>query len=349
MKKYNIIIVFCILLVFAVIFGFCSSSASGSSSSQGEENIEEGMEENLKDSVLSAVHFIRPPYIPEEVEFAGEVLPLYLFEVRESLERELIVNMNFHSSTLQHIKKITRFFPVIEPILAANGIPDDFKYLAVIESDLMNKVSPRGATGFWQFMKAAGTENGLEINAEVDERYNVEKSTVAACKYLKKAYRVFGNWTMVAASYNMGVGGLSSQVKRQQCNNYYALLLNDETARYIYRIAAVKLILSDNRRYGFYVPDNERYKPVPYTEVTVNTAVPDLVDFAFKNQTNYKMLKYLNPWLRDSKLTNASKKTYIIKIPAEGFRGDLNHRINKKEAEDIEEAGENSNIEDINK
>jgi hypothetical protein len=198
-------------------------------------------------------------------------------------------------------------------------------------------------------MKAAATENGLEMNAEVDERYHVEKSTVAACKYLKGAYRVFGNWTMVAASYNMGVGGLSAQVKRQQCNNYYDLLLNDETARYIYRIAAVKLILSDNRCYGFFVPEDERYKPIPYTEVEVKMAVTDLVDFAFKNQTNYKMLKYLNPWLRDNKLTNAAKKPYIVKIPAEGFRGDLTHRINKTEAEKIEEAGENSKIEDINK
>ena len=345
MKKYHIIVASCVLIAFAVIFGFCSSSISGSAKSQ--------IDENTNDSTNSAhnasVHLVSLPYIPERVEFAGEPLPLNMFDVYESLEREMIVVMNFHSSTIQHIKKSARFFPVIEPILAANGIPDDFKYLAVIESDLMNKISPRGATGFWQFMKAAATENGLEINAEVDDRYNVEKSTVAACKYLKGAYRVFGNWTMVAASYNMGVGGLSNQVKRQQCNNYYDLLLNDETTRYIYRIAAEKLILSDTRRYGFFVPEDERYKPIPYTEVEVNTAVNDLVEFAFKNQTNYKMLKYLNPWLRDSKLTNAAKKTYRVKIPAEGFRGDLSHRIDRKEADKIDEAGENSNLEDINK
>ena len=269
--------------------------------------------------------------------------------MRESLERELIVNMNFHSNTLQYLKRITRFFPVIEPILAENGIPDDFKYLSLIESDFMNRVSPRGATGFWQFMKAAAKDYGLEMTPEVDERYHLEKSTVAACRYLKDAYKIFDNWTMVAASYNMGKAGLTSQVKRQQCNYYYDLLLNDETARYIYRIAAVKLILNDPQKYGFYVPENEKYQPIPYTEVKVNTTVTDFADFAFKYQTNYKMLKYLNPWLRDNKLTNASRKTYTVKIPAEGFRGDITHRINEKEAEKIEEARENSTLEDINK
>jgi hypothetical protein len=291
-------------------------------------------------------HLITSPHIPEKVEFAGELLPLDFFDVRESLERELIVNMNFHSSTLQYLKRITRYFPVIEPILAANGIPDDFKYLALIESDLMNKVSPKGATGFWQFMKAAASDYKLEVNAEVDERYHFEKSTEAACRYLNDAYRVFGNWTMAAASYNMGRGGLSNQVKRQQCNYYYDLLLNDETMRYIYRIAAVKLIMCDPQKYGFYVPEDEKYRAIPYTEVEVKTAA-DWVDFAFKHQTNYKMLKYLNPWLRDNKLTNTARKTYIVKIPAEGFRGDTQHRIDEKEAEKVEDASKKSNLSEV--
>jgi len=291
------------------------------------------------DSVLVHFHWISTPHVPEKVDFAGEPVPLNFFDVRESLERELIVNMNFHSNTLQCIKRISRYFPVIEPILAANGIPDDFKYLAMIESDLMNKVSPKGATGFWQFMPSAASDYKLEVNAEVDERYDVEKSTVAACKYLNDAYKIFGNWTMAAASYNMGKGGLSSRVKHQQCNYYYDLLLNDETSRYIYRIVAVKTIMSDPQKYGFFVSNIEKYQPVPYTEVEVKTAVADLVDFAFKHQTNYKMLKYLNPWLRDSKLTNSAKKTYLVKIPAEGFRGDTLHRIDEKEAEKIEKAG----------
>ena len=328
MKKFSLV-AFCILLLFAVIFGFCFSSSYSPP-----------VEEMPIDSVVSAplsVHWVTTPHIPEKVEFAGEPLPLEYFDVRESLERELIVNMNFHSSTLQYLKRITRFFPVIEPILAANGIPDDFKYLSLIESDLMNKVSPAGATGFWQFMKAAAADYGLAVNSEIDERYDVEKSTVAACRYLNDAYKIFGNWTMAAASYNMGKAGLSAQVKRQKCNNYYDLLLNDETQRYMYRIAAVKLILNDPQKYGFHVPENEKYCPIPYTEVEVKTAVDDWAEFAFKHQTNYKMLKYLNPWLRDIKLTNAARKTYTVKIPAEGFRGDTQHRIDEKEAEKIEE------------
>jgi hypothetical protein len=330
------VIAFSLLLVLAAVFGFCSSSSSNPSGDVSGDSIP-----------ASSFHRISSPYIPEKVEFAGEAMPLHLFDVRESLERELIVNMNFHSNTLQYLKKISRYFPVIEPILAANGIPNDFKYLSLIESDLMNRVSPRGAVGFWQFMKGAAVDYGLEVSAEVDERYHIEKSTAAACKYLNEAHRIFGNWTMAAASYNMGKGGLSKQVKRQQCDYYYDLLLNEETMRYVYRIAAVKLILNDPQKYGFRVSEKEKYQVIPYTEVDVKTAIADWADFAFKRRTNYKMLKYLNPWLRDHKLTNAARKTYVVKIPAEGFRGDAQHRIDEKEAEKIEEAVEKSKPDDI--
>jgi len=244
-------------------------------------------------------------------------VPVHFFDVRESLERELIVNMNFHSNTLQCIKRSGRFFPVIEPILAAHGIPDDFKYLAVIESDLMNRVSPRGAAGFWQFMRATAPDYGLEVSAEVDERYHLEKATAAACKYLLEAYRAFGNWTMAAASYNMGRGGLSAQATQQKSNNYYDLFLNDETSRFIFRIVAVKIIMSDPKKYGFYIPEEEMYQPIPVVEVEVNTAVPDLVEFALRHNTNYKLLKILNPWLRDNKLNSAARKKYVVNIPAE--------------------------------
>ena len=315
MKKFPIIVLG-LLLVFAAVFGFCSSSPSSTSSTS--QHVDEDVIVN--DDILPQNRWTTSPLIPEKVEFAGEPVPLNFFDVRESLQRELIVNMNFHSSTLQYLKRVTRYFPVIEKILAENGIPDDFKYLALIESDLRNRVSPAGATGFWQFMRATAPDYGLEVNAEVDERYHFEKSTVAACKYLHDAYRVFGNWTMSAASYNMGRGGLSAQVKRQKCDDYYNLLLNEETSRYIFRIVAVKLILTDPKEYGFYVADEDKYRPIPYTEVAVNAAVPDLVEFAFKHNTNYKMLKYLNPWLRDTKLTNAKRKTYMVKIPAEGAR-----------------------------
>jgi len=310
MKRYPLI-AFGLLVVFVAVFGFCSSSLF---------HQVEVVSNDSNDSIMLHIHWISTPMVPEKVEFAGEPMPLDFFDVRESLERELIVNTNFHSNTLQCIKRISRYFPVIEPILAANGIPDDFKYLALIESDLMNKVSPKGATGFWQFMKDTASEYKLEVNAEIDERYHLEKSTLAACNYLNEAYQVFNNWTMVAASYNMGKNGLSAQVKRQQCNSYYDLLLNDETARYIYRIAAMKIIMSDPKKYGFLVPDNEKYQPVPFTEVEIKTTVTDWVEFASIHQTNYKILKYLNPWLRDNKLTNTAKKTYRVKIPAEGIR-----------------------------
>lgn len=324
MKKFSIT-AFGLLLAVFVIFGFCTSSSFGHF--ENDATVDDSIPLRLTTS----------PYIPEKVDFAGEPMPLTLFDVRESLERELMVNMNFHSNTLQYLKRTARYFPVIEQILAENGVPDDFKYLSLIESDFMNKVSPKGATGFWQFMKGAAADYGLEVNNEVDERYHIEKSTVAACKYLKDAYRIYGNWTMAAASYNMGKAGLNRQIKRQQCDYYYDLLLNDETMRYIYRISAVKLLLNDPAKYGFYVPENEKYQVIPCTEVEVKTTVSDWTVFAFNHQTNYKILKYLNPWLRDNKLTNPSRKSYMVKIPSKGFRGDTKHRIDEGQAEKIEE------------
>ena len=327
MKVFRVAV--CIMLpISAAVFGFCASSSSPDQS------------ECVTNNGNLFVQTVSSPEVPERADFAGEPMPLEYFDVRESLERELIVNMNFHSNTIQYLKRVTRYFPIIEPILKANGVPDDFKYLSLIESDFMNRVSPKGATGFWQFMKAVAPDYGLEVNNEVDERYHIEKSTEAACKYLNEAYGIFGNWTMAAASYNMGKSGLSKQVRRQQCNYYYDLLLSEETMRYIYRIAAVKLILNDPEKYGFDVPESEKYQVIPYTEVTVKTAIADWTDFAFRHGTNYKMLKYLNPWLRDVKLANSAKKTYVIKIPDEGFRGDLKHKITDAEAEKIEQESE---------
>ena len=323
MKKYYVIVTSSILLSIAVIFVLCSSSTT--------ESI--GSKTPACDSIstTSAAHKFRSPYIPEEVDFAGERLPLEYFDVRECFEREMISLMNFHSSMMLNIKRVTMFFPIIEPILASYDIPDDFKYLSLVESDLRNRISPAGATGYWQFMEAAAKEYKLEISAEVDERYHLEKSTEAACKYLKAAHKSYGNWTMAAASYNMGRGGLNRQVQRQLCDNYYDLLLNEETTRYIYRIAAMKLIVGNPQQYGFDIPESEKYQPVPCTEIKVNTSQPDLVEFAYKNKTNYKMLKLLNPWLRDVKLTNAAKKEYIIKIPVDGYRDAMQHRIAVKE------------------
>ncbi|MDR3094647.1 MAG: lytic transglycosylase domain-containing protein [Bacteroidales bacterium] len=271
-----------------------------------------------KDEREPPEHKSESPYFPSEVNFAEEPMPIELYDVHEALERELIVNMNFHSSTIQYLKRSNRYFPVIEKILAENGVPDDFKYLSLIESDFMNRVSPKGATGFWQFMKDAAKDYGLEVNSEVDERYHLEKSTVAACKYLKNAYSQFGNWTMAAASYNMGTAGLSKQSKQQMNSDYYNLLLHEETMRYLYRIVAVKLILSNPESYGFYIPENERYNPIQYTEEEIKKPVDDWAVFAKEHGTNYKYLKALNPWLRDTKLLNPTKKTYVIKIPKNG-------------------------------
>lgn len=267
--------------------------------------------------------YIMLPSMPSEMDFSGEPVPLKVFDVRESLQKELIVNMNFHSSTLQWLIRAGRYFPVIVPILREEGVPEDFKFLCLIESDLVNKVSAAGATGYWQLMKASGTQLGLEITTEVDERYHLEKSTRAACSYLKDMYRTFGSWTMAAASYNVGKTGLTTSVKKQRTSNYYDLLLNEETARYVFRILAAKVIMNDPERYGFHVDQDAIYKPIPYTTVEVTGKVPSFTQFALDNGTSYKLLKVLNPWLRDTFLTNKSGAVYQIQIPESGFRESL--------------------------
>ncbi len=252
---------------------------------------------------------------PTQMAFAEERVPLEIIDVQEKLDRELLVNTYWQSQTLLFNKRANRWFPVIEPILAENGIPDDFKYLALIESGLTNVVSPAGATGFWQIMKTTGREFGLEINNEVDERYHVEKATAAACRYLNESYEKYGSWTMAAASYNVGMTGLKKQTKRQLANNYYDLLLNEETGRYVYRILAIKEIIEKPAQYGFHFRPKDLYPPYQTYTVTIDTAVESFADFSNQEQINYKILKILNPWLRDAYLTNPKKKTYEIKLP----------------------------------
>jgi len=258
--------------------------------------------------------------IPEKIEFAGEPVPLEYFDVKESLERELLINTYWHSQTTLLIKKSTRYFGLIEPILKKNNIPDDFKYLAVAESGFSNTPSPAGAVGFWQFVPATAKDYGLEVNEEIDERYHIEKSTEAACKFLRESYNVYKTWTMAAASYNVGRRALNKQIQRQYTNYYYDILLNEETARYLFRIVALKLILTNPQKYGFRLSQKDNYQPFAYTELSMNGSIEDLAKFAFEKGTNYKILKILNPWLRDSFLTNAAHKTYIIKIPVAGIR-----------------------------
>jgi membrane-bound lytic murein transglycosylase D len=258
--------------------------------------------------------------LPEKLDFAGESVPMDQLDVRERLDRELLVNTYWHSNTLLCIKRAARWFPVVEPILEANGVPEDFKYLAVIESGFTNVVSPAGASGFWQFMEATGKEFKLEINDQVDERYHVEKATQAACKYLKEAYAKYGSWSMAAASYNMGIGGPIRQMERQQQNAYWDLLLNDETGRYVYRILAMKYIMNNADQYGFVIRPSDLYEPFQYTTVTVDSSITDLATFAKQFSVSYKALKLLNPWLRQSYLKNKERKSYSIKIPKQDIQ-----------------------------
>jgi hypothetical protein len=263
------------------------------------------------ESVMAAASWA----LPDSVMFAGETMPLQNFDTRESLDRELNATAYRHGSTLLTIKRAGRYFPEIEKILRENDIPEDFKYLACAESDLSNVISPAGATGFWQIMEDTGKEYGMTINKEIDDRYNLEKSTRFACSFFKKAYERYGSWTMAAASYNNGFNGLDEQVGIQKETNYYNLLLNEETARYIFRIAALKLVMSEPSKYGFVIMPEDTYRPVPYTEVKVDTSVTSFEQFARHFDTNYKMLKFHNPWLRKPFLTNNDGREYIIRVP----------------------------------
>jgi membrane-bound lytic murein transglycosylase D len=259
------------------------------------------------------------PNQPEQIGFAGEKMPLDQQDINERFDRELLVNTYWQSQTVLFIKKAHKYFPIIEPILKTEGIPDDFKYLAIAESGLANVVSHSGATGFWQIMKATGKENGLLINKEIDERYHLIKSTKAACNYLNEAYEKFGSWTLAAASYNMGMTGLQKQMNRQNAKNYYDLLLNTETARYVFRIAAIKEILSNQKTYGFHIREKDLYNLPPLRHVLLDSSVTNFANYAEKLNLNYKILKEYNPWLRQEELKNESNFAYFIDVPEEGY------------------------------
>lgn len=258
--------------------------------------------------------------LPDEVTFAGEKMPLDNFDTRESLEREILTSAYRHSSTILIIMRANRYLPLIEKILKKNNVPDDFKYLVAAESEYSNMVSPAGATGFWQIMPETGREEGMEINTVVDERYDVEKSTQFACDYFLRSYEKYGNWTLAAASYDEGRNGIDEQIDIQHERNYYDLLLTEETARYIFRAVAYKLVITDPQNYGFKIAKKDLFPELKYYEVKVDTAITDFTDFARKFGTNYKMLKILNPWLRKPYLTPKPNKEYMIKIPTEGMR-----------------------------
>jgi len=256
--------------------------------------------------------------MPDDLNFAEELVPVENPDIFERMDRELLVNTYWQSNGLLMFKRAQKYFPIIEPILKANGVPDDFKYLAVIESGLTNAKSPAGASGVWQIMKATGRENGLEVNTNVDERYNLVKSTEVACDYLKKAKEKLGSWTLAAAAYNAGKAGVSRRLKEQDVSTYYDLLLGEETGRYVFRIVALKEILSHPNKYGFNFNASDLYKPVPTYKIEVDSAVTNFSQFAKHFGVNYKILKLHNPWLREKHLNNKSRKAYTIEIPKEG-------------------------------
>lgn len=269
--------------------------------------------ESEKPSVLSMTSSVD---VPDEITFADERTVFDRYDRRERMDRELNSFTYFHSTTLLLFKRANRIFPIIEPILKREGLPDDLKYLAVIESSLDHRISsPARAIGLWQFMESTGKQFGLEITSEVDERYHIEKSTVAACRYLKDAYRKYNSWSAAALSYNGGQGRITNELRNQQTGDALDLWLVDETTRYYYRMLAIKLIFENPSQYGFVLKPHQLYKPMDFKEVRVSSSIPSLTDFAKQQGITYAQLKDFNSWLRSTKLENKSGKTYTILIP----------------------------------
>jgi len=266
-----------------------------------EDNMTEGMQ-------------IYPVLIPSSLDFCGEPVPLDRFEIKERLDRELLVNAFWQSNATLIIKRSKRCFKIIEPILKRNGVPEDFKYLAVAESGLQNAISSAGAKGIWQFMASSAKRYGLEITDEVDERYDLEKATEAACEYLLKGYAQFGSWTMAAAAYNRGNNGIRRDLKKQLISDYYDMHLNSETARYVFRILAFKTIMQNPKLYGYHIKNKDYYGIIPTQNITVDTTIGNLSEYANQMGTNYHILKTLNPWILRNQLP-VRNDTYTIKAP----------------------------------
>ena len=252
---------------------------------------------------------------PNNLDFCGEKVPINFSDITERLDRELLVNTYWQSNMMLLIKRANKWFPKIEEILNEEGVPDDFKYLAVIESGLENARSPKGAKGFWQLMPSTAKQFGLEVNSNVDERYHIEKSTRVACKYLKEAKSKFGSWTLAAASFNRGIYGIEKELIRQKVKNYYDLLLNNETSRYVFRILAVKDILSNPTNYGYVFEKSDLYNSIPVKIIDWDLPIQNIASFAKEQGINYKLLKIFNPWLIQNHLNNKSRKKYEIQIP----------------------------------
>ena len=308
-----------ILMILGVVFVISTLVFAVQRSPMDMSEVELTSTEKDSDKNVAEEYKISAIDIPADLNFAGEKVPQEDPEIMERIDREFLVNTYWQSNAILLMKRAHKYFPIIEPILAKNNIPDDFKYLAVAESGLQNIVSPAGATGFWQIMKQTGREYGLEVNSNVDERYHLEKSTEVACKYLQKYKDKYGSWSLAAAAYNAGPGSISKFMDIQQVDDYYDLLLGEETGRYVFRILAIKEILSSPDKYGFEVKPNDLYKAVPTFNVEVDEPVANFAEFAAEYNINYKILKRHNPWLREPHLNNASGKKYTIQIPNKGY------------------------------
>ena len=295
-----------VFVLFSIVFIFSFSSKEHSDNILVLENLKE------KYSIFAL------PKPSSNIYFANERVPLENPDIWERYDKELLKNTYWQSNTLLLHKRAAKYFPIIEPILKKNNLPDDFKYLALIESGLENVTSPAGAKGFWQIMKSTAKEFNLEVNTEVDERYHIQKSTQAACDFLSSAKGKFGSWTLAAAAYNMGRTGLQKQMNRQKSYTYYDLLLNNETSRYVFRILAIKEIIENPKKYGFQLRTEDLYENIPTYTVRVDSTVSSWADFSREYGINYKILKLHNPWLRESYLNNKLKKKYYIEIPQKG-------------------------------
>jgi hypothetical protein len=306
-------IIFCIGLLF--IAGFFINSISTSTNIK----IDTPILLQKPDTSYVKSYKVYSVTLPHKLSFANEIIPIQDPDVLERIDREFLVNTYWQSNGFLMFKRANKYFPFIEKILAEEGVPDDFKYLAVIESGLTNVVSPAGAAGFWQIMKVTGREYGLEVNGNVDERYHLEKSTRVACKYLKDAKERLGTWTLAAAAYNGGMSGMSRRLKKQQVTSYFDLLLGSETSRYVPRIIALKYIFKQPQSFGFNFTKNDLYNEIPTKKIKVDSVISSMTNFSKHYGINYKILKIHNPWLREGHLNNKTKRSYEIEIPKKGY------------------------------
>ncbi|MCY7361345.1 MAG: lytic transglycosylase domain-containing protein [Ignavibacteria bacterium] len=302
MKKYFLGAMISTTIIFTSIYFYSSVSNTKAAETKSENNISETQTKTY------------PVPLPDKISFCGEPVPLSEPDIRERLDRELLVNTYWQSQTLLIIKEYNKIRPLLEPVLKKYNMPADLIFLAAAESGFKNVVSSSNAVGVWQLLNETGKLYGLEINAEVDQRYHYEKSTEAACLYLKSAYDKFGSWSMAACSYNMGMSGTATAIEKQKAKSYYDLSLTQEPSRYVFRILALKEILNNPSKYGFILNETDLYQPYSYKTIMVDSSISSLADFSADENINYKKLKILNPWLRASVLTNKYKKQYEIKI-----------------------------------